>query len=84
MPAHLTHKLQPLDVELFAPLLTVYLKQINKIIYQSFGLVSMSKQFFYQVFKEAWNKAFTHEYIVNAFEKTRIWLLNPDKVLSTL
>jgi hypothetical protein len=45
--------LQPLDVGLFGPLSTAYSKQINNLLHQSSGLVSMSKRFFYQVFKEA-------------------------------
>src|SRR5436305_1931897 len=84
MLSHSTHKLQLLDVGLFGLLSTVYSKGIDKIMHQSFGLVSMSKRFFYQVLKEAWIKSFIHEHIVNAFEKTGIWPLNLDKVLSTI
>jgi hypothetical protein len=63
MLSHSTYKLQLLDVGLFSLLSTAYLKQINNLMYQSLGLVSMLKRFFYQVFKEAWAKLFTKEHI---------------------
>ncbi len=51
--AHSTYKLQPLDVSLFGPLATAYQKQLNKLMHESIGFVSMSKRFFYPMFREA-------------------------------
>ena len=50
MPPHSTHKLQPLDVGLFGPLSTAYSKQIDKLMHESLGMVSMTKRFFYSLF----------------------------------
>src|SRR3954454_7410987 len=84
MPPHSTHKLQPLDVGLFGPLSTAYSKQIDKLMHESSGMVSMSKRFFYSLFREAWVESFTEKRVVHAFEKTGIWPHEPEKVLSQI
>jgi hypothetical protein len=84
MPAHSTHKLQPLDVGLFSPLATVYQKQLNNLIYNSLGFVSISKRLFYLMFRKAWNKAFNKTNILKTFTKTGIWPQDPSKVLNTI
>jgi hypothetical protein len=73
--------MQLLDVGLFSPLLTAYSKELNNFMFNSTGLVSITKQFFYTLFKPAFEKAFTKKNIINAFEKTRIYSLNPERVL---
>jgi hypothetical protein len=50
---HTTQKLQPLDVGLFQPLSTNYTHELNQLIENSAGRVSMSKQFFFGMFKPA-------------------------------
>ena len=60
MPPHSTHKLQPLDIELFGPLSMAYSKQINKLMHESLGMVSTTKRFFYSLFQEAWIETFTN------------------------
>jgi hypothetical protein len=84
MPAHSTHRLQPLDVGLFAPLSTAYTKQLNALALKSAGIVSITKRFFYPLFRDAFNEAFTQKNIKRAFEKTGIWPHNPEQVLSKL
>jgi hypothetical protein len=84
MPAHSTHRLQPLDVGLFAPLSTAYTKQLNALAFKSLGMVSMTKRFFYPLFRDAFNEAFTQKNIEHAFEKTGIWPYDPEQVLSKL
>jgi hypothetical protein len=79
-----THRLQPLDVGLFSPLSTAYTKQLNKVMFEGYGLVSITKRLFYPLFQEAYHESFTQKNIENAFAKVGIWLLNPDKILSKL
>jgi hypothetical protein len=72
MLLHSTYKLQPLNVGLFSPLATVYQKELNNLMYSSSGFVSMLKQLFYLMFREAWRSAFTKTNILKAFTKTKI------------
>jgi prepilin-type processing-associated H-X9-DG protein len=51
MPAHSTHRLQPLDVGLFSPLSTAYSNQLNSLMHKSLGMVSMTKRLFYPLFR---------------------------------
>jgi hypothetical protein len=53
LPPHTTQKLQPLDVGLFQPLSTYYTVELNRLMDDSEGRVSMSKQFFFSIFKPA-------------------------------
>jgi hypothetical protein len=84
LPPHSTHKLQPLDVGLFNPLATSYQKQLNKLMHNGQGIVSMTKRLFYPMFRDAWTEAFTEKNVHNAFAKTGIWPQNPDIVLNTI
>ncbi|KAF8863694.1 hypothetical protein BDZ45DRAFT_108378 [Acephala macrosclerotiorum] len=51
---------------------------------QSMGMTSMSKRFFYSLFKTAWEKSFTEKNIQHAFAKPGIWPINSDAVVSKL
>jgi DDE superfamily endonuclease len=84
LPAHSTHRMQPLDVGLFGPLSTAYSKELNNFMFNGTGLVSMTKRFFYTLFKPAFEKAFTEKNIINAFEKTGIYPLDPEQVLGKI
>jgi hypothetical protein len=53
LPPHSTHHLQPLDVSLFAPLATFYTNGLNTLMFNSLGMVSMSKRAFWNVFLPA-------------------------------
>jgi hypothetical protein len=46
--------------------------------------VSMSKDFFWSMFKPVWLKAFTEENIQHAFAKPGIWPITPDEILSRI
>jgi hypothetical protein len=46
--------------------------------------VSMSKNFFWKMFKAAWNKSFTEDNIQHAFAKPGIWPIAPDQMLSRI
>jgi len=50
LPPHSTHRLQLLDVGLFSPLASVYTTELNNLMHNSLGMVSMSKRFFWSLF----------------------------------
>ena len=56
LPAHSTHKLQPLDVGLFSPLATYYSDGLNKCLYSSIVIVSMTKNLFYPILRMPFRK----------------------------
>ena len=84
LPPHSTHRLQPLDVSLFSPLATYYTEGLNHLMFNSLGMVSMSKRMFWTVFRSAWQNAFTSENIRSAFFKTGIFPLNPSLMLDQI
>ncbi|KAF8850343.1 hypothetical protein BDZ45DRAFT_770300 [Acephala macrosclerotiorum] len=47
-------------------------------------MTSMSKRFFYSLFKTTWEKSFTEKNIQYAFAKPGIWPINSDAVVSKL
>jgi spore maturation protein CgeB len=61
LPSHTTHCLQPLDVGMFQPLSTNYSWELDQIMNESEGRVSMSKSFFWPMFKRSWDKTFTEK-----------------------
>ena len=46
LPPHSTHHLQPLDIFLFASLASYYTTNLNHLLSNSLGMVSMTKQAF--------------------------------------
>lgn len=84
LPSHSTHRLQSLDVSLFSSLTTYYTNGLNKIMFDSLGIVGMSKRMFWSVFRSAWQKTFTFENISSAFHKTGIFPLSPSLVLNQI
>jgi DDE superfamily endonuclease len=84
LPPHSTHRLQPLDVGLFQPLSTEYSAELDKLMNNSYGAISMSKALFYPMFKKAWDASFTKENIVHAFEKPGIWPIDAEQVLKVI
>ena len=84
LPPHSTHRLQPLDVSLFAPLARFYTNNLNNLMANSLGMTSLSKRSFWGVFWPAWQQAFTPANIASGFTKTGIWPFNPAYVLSKI
>ena len=58
LPPHSIHRLQPLNISLFLLLLIAYLTELNKLIYESESLVSITKRMFYYIFKKAFKIVF--------------------------
>jgi hypothetical protein len=84
LPPHSTHRLQPLDVSLFAPLARFYTNHLNSLLANSLGMVSMSKRSFWSIFWPAWQEAFSSTNIRSGFTKTGIWPFNPIIILSKI
>lgn len=84
LPPHSTHRLQPLDLGLFGPLAQYYTRELNTLMFESIGMVAISKRMFWGLFKKAWKKAMTEENIRAAFAKGGIWPINPHVVLSKI
>jgi hypothetical protein len=82
-PPHSTHRLQPLDVGIFAPLANYYSQALDDLVRKSEGHTSISKRDFFSIFWPAFEKAFTKENIVSAWSNTGIWPLDPQKVLNS-
>jgi hypothetical protein len=84
LPPHTTHRLQPLDVGLFQPLSTYYSWELDQLMNQSAGHVSVSKTFFWPMFKRSWDKAFTKDNISSAFRKSGIWPVDGSHIIKTI
>lgn len=84
LPAHTTHRLQPLDVGLFGPLAQEYTKRLDAYNHGGLGWVSMTKRMFWPLFRDAWKASFTEKNIQKAFEKTGIWPLQPSKTINKI
>lgn len=80
-PPHATHRLQPLDVSLFAPLATYYSKGLDEHMRLSEGLTAVTKRDFFGLFWPAWQKAFTEANISSGWSKTGLWLFDPSVVM---
>ncbi|KAI7705110.1 hypothetical protein KC353_g13077 [Hortaea werneckii] len=80
-PPHSTHRLQPLDVSVFAPLAQHYSQALDDLVRQSEGRTSISKRDFFLLFWPAFESAFTKKNILSAWSKTGLMPFNPSKVL---
>jgi hypothetical protein len=84
LPPHSTHRLQPLDVSLFAPLARYYTNGLNNLMFESLGIISISKRSFWSIFWPAWQQAFSESNILSGFKKTGIWPFDPSIILSQI
>ena len=84
LPPHSTHRLQPLDVSLFAPLSRYYTNGLNDLMFNSLGIISITKRAFWSVFWPAWQQAFSESNILSGFRKTGIWPFDPSIILSQI
>jgi hypothetical protein len=67
-PPHSTHSLQPLDVVMFSPLSGKYSQNLEAYLYQTTGLVPVTKGDFFPLFWDAYNASFTPENILKSFK----------------
>jgi hypothetical protein len=53
LPPHTTHRLQPLDVGLFGPLVKAYIKRLDAYTHRGLGWVLMTKRLFWPLFRDS-------------------------------
>jgi hypothetical protein len=80
-PPYCTHRLQLLDISVFSPLATAYLKGLNEYIHVSQGFSSMTKRLFWSLFWPAWDIAVSKKNIMSGFSRAGIEPFNPLVVL---
>jgi hypothetical protein len=80
-PPHSTHRLQPLDVSLFAPLATFYSQGLDEHVRLSEGLIGVTKRDFLGLFWPAWQQAFTEANVISEWSKTGLCPFDPSVVM---
>ena len=83
-PPHTTHRLQPLDVSLFAPLATYYSESLEAFVHQTGSISGLGKRDFFKLFWPAYIQAFTAENIASGWRNTGISPFNPELVILML
>jgi hypothetical protein len=76
LPAHTTHRLQPLDVGVFGPLATAMARQCDQVLQDTGAEIPV--QDFVKEYMLARDEAFKAETIEKAFKNSGIRPLNPD------
>jgi len=80
-PPHSTHRLQPLDVSLFAPLAVYYSQQLDAFLHSSQGLSTITKRDFFRLFWPAFNKTFTEANVLSGWRRTGLHPFEPEVIL---
>ncbi len=79
LPSHTSHKLQPCDVGVFAPLKTAYRDEVERL-YRG-GLDTVGKEHFTSLHKPARERALTKRNIMAGWTATGLFPFNPERVL---
>lgn len=79
LPSHTSHKLQPCDVGVFAPLKEAYRDQVDRLCRA--GTNTVGKQHFTALYSPARERAFTKRNITAAWAACGLFPYNPDRVL---
>src|SRR4051812_2423334 len=79
LPSHTSHKLQPCDVGVFAPLKAAYRDQVERL-YRG-GANTVGKEHFTSLYSPARETAFTKRNITAAWAASGLFPSNPDRVL---
>ena len=82
MPAHSSHRLQPLDVGCFRPLKRSYGAEIEKLM--RVGITHILKEDFLPAFHTAFRTTFTESNIRGGFRGSGLVLYDPEYVISQL
>jgi 4-hydroxybenzoate polyprenyltransferase len=80
LPAHTSHKTQPLDRSVFSPLKN-YFRQNTKSMVHFTASAPINKRRFLYCYRDASETGMSARNIVSGFRETGIWPLNPSKVL---
>ena len=79
LPSHISHKLQPCDVAVFAPLKSAYREQVEQL--ERGGVNTIGKEHFTSLYSRARETAFTPKNIKAGFAACGLVPFNPDRVL---
>ena len=82
LPSHTSHKLQPCDVGVFAPLKAAYRNQVERL-YRG-GAGTIGKEHFTYLYSIARKRAFTQRNIAAGWAATGLFPFNPDRVLKNI
>jgi hypothetical protein len=82
LPSHTSHKLQPCDIAVFAPLKTAYRDNVERL--ERGGVNTIGKQHFTSLYSPARETAFTKRNILAGWSKGGLFPFNPQKVLHDL
>lgn len=82
LPSHTSHRLQPCDVAVFAPLKAAYREQVERL--ERGGVNTIGKEHFTYLFSPARVKAFTAKNIKAGFAASGVLPFNPDRVLNSM
>jgi hypothetical protein len=81
---HTTHRLQPLDVSLFAPMATFYSQSLEQFTQATSSISGLGKRDFFKLFWPAYINAFTPLNIASRWRKTGLFPFDLDQVLNQL
>ena len=79
LPSYTSHKLQPCDIGIFAPLKTAYRDEVERLYRE--GLVTVGKEHFTSLYRPARERAFSKRNILAGWAATGIVPFNPERVL---
>ncbi|GAB7336667.1 hypothetical protein MBLNU13_g10345t1 [Cladosporium sp. NU13] len=82
LPSHTSHKLQPCDIAVFAPLKTAYRDNAERL--ERGGVNTIGKQHFTSLYSPAREVAFTKRNILAGWSKGGLFPFNPQRVLRDL
>jgi len=82
LPFHTSHKLQPCDVAVFAPLKNAYRDQVDRL--ERGGVGTVGKQHFTYLYSPAREKAFHQRNILAGWKASGLYPFNPDRVLADI
>jgi hypothetical protein len=82
LPSHTSHKLQPCDVAVFAPLKAAYRDEVERL--ERGGVNAIGKEHFTSLYSHARNKAFTQRNIRSGFSACGLYPFNPERVLHSM
>jgi len=79
LPSHTSHKLQPCDVAVFAPLKSAYRERVERL--ERGGVNTIGKEHFTSLYSPARETAFTSKNIKAGFAASGLVPFHPDRVL---
>ena len=81
LPAHTSHKTQPLDRSVFSPLKN-YFRQATKALAAFSASAPINKRRFLSCYLEASKLGVSTRNLISGFRNTGIWPLNPGRILN--